>query len=194
LLVSEPLAAPHLLHAEVANILRRAELHGDISADTASLAHGDLLDLRVELYPYGPLAERVLAIRKEVLGDEHPEMPGHDPRGRFEENVGFWGSKAVAHPETGEILVFNSAYADNADKVDLDKIVIVRGRVDHKEAGETKLVAQEVTPFEPTEEELLAAAEQAVVEAVVRRLTLEVSPGVPAAFLEELKRRELPPR
>jgi DNA-directed DNA polymerase III PolC len=86
-----------------------------------------------------------------------------------------------------ELLVFNSAYAANADKVDLDKIVIVRGRVDHKEAGETKLVAQEVTPFEPSEEEVLRAAEEAMVEAVVRRLTLEVSPGVPAGFLEDLK-------
>jgi DNA polymerase III subunit alpha len=86
-----------------------------------------------------------------------------------------------------ELLVFNSAYAANADKVDLDKIVIVRGRVDHKEAGETKLVAQEVTPFEPTEEEILQAAEQAVVEEVVRRLTLEVAGGVPAGFLEDLK-------
>jgi DNA polymerase III subunit alpha len=86
-----------------------------------------------------------------------------------------------------ELLVFNSAYAANADKVDLDKIVIVRGRVDHKEAGETKLVAQEVTAFEPTEDEIREAAEQAVVEAVVQRLTLEVSGGVPAGFLEDLK-------
>jgi DNA polymerase-3 subunit alpha len=86
-----------------------------------------------------------------------------------------------------ELLVFNSAYAANADKVDLDKIVIVRGRVDHKEEGETKLVAQEVTPFEPSEEEVLRAAEEAVIEAVVRRLTLHVSPGVPEGFLEELK-------
>jgi DNA polymerase-3 subunit alpha len=86
-----------------------------------------------------------------------------------------------------ELLVFNSAYAANADKVDVDKIVIVRGRVDHKEAGETKLVAQEVEAFEPTEEEVLRAAEEAVVEAVVRRLTLHVSPGVPAGFLEDLK-------
>src|SRR5207247_7451251 len=45
-----------------------------------------------------------------------------------------------------EMLVFNSAYAQNADKVDTDRLVIVRGRVDHKEAGETKLVAQEVQP------------------------------------------------
>ena len=53
-----------------------------------------------------------------------------------------------------EILVFNSAYASNADKIDIDKVVIVRGRVDHKERGETKLVVQEVEPFEPTEEEV----------------------------------------
>ena len=58
-----------------------------------------------------------------------------------------------------ELLVFNSAYAANADKVDLDKIVIVRGRVDHKEEGETKLVAQEVEAFEPSAEEVLEAAE-----------------------------------
>ena len=86
-----------------------------------------------------------------------------------------------------ELLVFNSAYAANADKVALDKIVIVRGRVDHKEAGETKLVAQEVTVFEPSAEELLQAAEQAASAAVLRRLTLQVSPGVPDSFLEDLK-------
>jgi len=86
-----------------------------------------------------------------------------------------------------ELLVFNSAYAANADKVDLDKIVIVRGRVDHKEAGETKLVAQDVEPFEPSEAEVLRAAEEAVTEAVARQLTLHVSPGVPDTFLEELK-------
>jgi DNA polymerase III subunit alpha len=86
-----------------------------------------------------------------------------------------------------ELLVFNSAYAANADKVDVDRIVIVRGRVDHKEAGETKLVAHEVEPFEPTREEVLRAAEEATVEPVVRRLTLHVSPGVPDSFLGELK-------
>jgi DNA polymerase-3 subunit alpha len=86
-----------------------------------------------------------------------------------------------------ELLVFNSAYAANADKVDVDRIVIVRGRVDHKEAGETKLVAHEVEPFEPTREEVLRAAEEAAIEPVVRRLTLHVSPEVPDSFLQELK-------
>jgi DNA polymerase-3 subunit alpha len=86
-----------------------------------------------------------------------------------------------------ELLVFNSAFEANADKVDVDKLVIVRGRVDHKEAGETKLVAQEVEPFDPSEEEVLRAAEEAVTEAIVRRVCLHVSPGVPDSFLEELK-------
>jgi DNA polymerase-3 subunit alpha len=86
-----------------------------------------------------------------------------------------------------EMLVFNSAYAANADKVDVDRIVLVRGRVDHKEAGETKLIAQEVELFEPSPEEVLRAAEEAATEPVVQRLTLHVSPGVPDTFLEELK-------
>ena len=86
-----------------------------------------------------------------------------------------------------EMLVFNSAYAANADKVDVDRIVLVRGRVDHKEAGEIKLIAQDVELFEPTEDEVLRASEQAAAAPAVRRLTLHVSPAVPDSFLEELK-------
>ena len=86
-----------------------------------------------------------------------------------------------------ELLVFNSAYAANADKVDVDKIVIVRGRVDHKEEGETKLVAQEVEAFEPSAEEVLQAAEAVPQEPVVQRLTIHVSAGVSEGFLEDLK-------
>jgi DNA polymerase-3 subunit alpha len=58
-----------------------------------------------------------------------------------------------------EMLIFNSAYASNESKVGVDKRVIVRGRVDHKERGETKLVVQEIEPFEPTPEEIEAAGE-----------------------------------
>ena len=92
-----------------------------------------------------------------------------------------------------ELLVFNSAYAANADKVDVDKLVIVRGRVDHKEAGETKLVAQEVEPFDPSEEEVLRATEEAVTEAIVRRVCLHVSPGVPDTFLGGAQGGRRPP-
>jgi predicted nucleic acid-binding protein len=39
---------------------------GEISADTASLAHADLLGLRVELFPYAPFAARIWELRENV--------------------------------------------------------------------------------------------------------------------------------
>jgi predicted nucleic acid-binding protein len=63
MLGSGDLAAPHLMPVEVANILRRAALAREISVDVASLAHRDLLGLRVELFPYEPFALRVWELR-----------------------------------------------------------------------------------------------------------------------------------
>jgi predicted nucleic acid-binding protein len=63
LLAREPLSAPHLMPVEVADILRRAAAAGEISADVAAMAHTDLLDMRVELFPYGPFAPRVWELR-----------------------------------------------------------------------------------------------------------------------------------
>ena len=65
-LADQELVAPHLMPIEVANILRRATLAGDITQDVASLAHADLLDLRVELWPYALLAERCWELRDNV--------------------------------------------------------------------------------------------------------------------------------
>ena len=66
LLAGNDLAAPHLMPLEAANILRRAALAGEISQDVAALAHADLLDLRVSLFPYPPFAERVWELRGNV--------------------------------------------------------------------------------------------------------------------------------
>jgi predicted nucleic acid-binding protein len=66
LLVTDDLAAPHLLPAEVANVLRRSAKAGQISADTAALAHSDLLSLSVGLYSYEPFAARVWQLREYV--------------------------------------------------------------------------------------------------------------------------------
>jgi predicted nucleic acid-binding protein len=63
LLADEPLSAPHLMPVEAANILRRAAAAGEISADVAALAHTDLLDLRVEFFPYRPFAPRIWELR-----------------------------------------------------------------------------------------------------------------------------------
>lgn len=65
-LSSAPLAAPHLMPVEVANILRRAALAGDLSPDAATLAHADLLELRATLFPYEPVGARAWALRDTV--------------------------------------------------------------------------------------------------------------------------------
>ena len=65
-LTGDDLAAPHLMPVEVANVLRRAVLAGDLTPDVGSLAHGDLLALPVALFAYQPLAERVWELRSSV--------------------------------------------------------------------------------------------------------------------------------
>lgn len=66
MLAAGPLAAPHLMPVEAANILRRACRAGTLSADSAQLAHADLLRLRVVLFSYEPVAERVWDLRHAV--------------------------------------------------------------------------------------------------------------------------------
>jgi DNA polymerase-3 subunit alpha len=51
-----------------------------------------------------------------------------------------------------EVVVFNSVYAEARHLCEVDTIVVVKGRVDHKQEGETKLLAMEVTAFEATPE------------------------------------------
>ncbi|NDL55661.1 PIN domain-containing protein [Phytoactinopolyspora mesophila] len=63
---SEDLAAPHLMSVEAANILRRASQSGEISVDTASLAHADLLALSVVYFSYEPFGARVWELRDNV--------------------------------------------------------------------------------------------------------------------------------
>jgi DNA polymerase III subunit alpha len=46
-----------------------------------------------------------------------------------------------------ETIVFNSVYGASRDLLEADRILVVKGRIDHKE-GETKLIAMEIAPFE----------------------------------------------
>jgi DNA polymerase-3 subunit alpha len=52
---------------------------------------------------------------------------------------------------TVEAIVFNSAYAAARELLEADRVLLVKGRVDHKD-GETKLVALEVAAFEAVPE------------------------------------------
>jgi DNA polymerase-3 subunit alpha len=51
-----------------------------------------------------------------------------------------------------EVVVFNSVYAASRELLETDRILIVKGRVDHKQAGESKIIAIEVTAFEAAPE------------------------------------------
>lgn len=61
-----PLAAPHHMPVEVANVLRRTALQGEVPGSVAALALQDLLDLRFELFPFAPFARRAWALRDNV--------------------------------------------------------------------------------------------------------------------------------
>jgi DNA polymerase III subunit alpha len=56
-----------------------------------------------------------------------------------------------------EMLVFKADEAESARTIVPDAIVLVRGRLDHKERGETKLVVQEAERFEPDAAEIANA-------------------------------------
>jgi len=53
---------------------------------------------------------------------------------------------------SAEVVVFNSVYTAARDLVEMDRVLVVKGRVDHKQEGETKVIALEVAPFEETPE------------------------------------------
>ena len=53
---------------------------------------------------------------------------------------------------SAEAVVFNSTYANARELCVTDRILVVKGRVDHKQQGETKLIAMEVTAFEAVRE------------------------------------------
>jgi DNA polymerase-3 subunit alpha len=60
-----------------------------------------------------------------------------------------------------EVLLFGKALAEHEAALAVDTVVLVRGRVDHKEAGKTCLIAQSVEAFAPSEEEIKEASAQA---------------------------------
>lgn len=65
LLGSAP-AATALLPFEVANVLRRHERAGKLSADQAVQAHHDLGELPIQLWPYESVASRVWELRENL--------------------------------------------------------------------------------------------------------------------------------
>ena len=67
-----------------------------------------------------------------------------------------------------EILVFGKALEAYGGELGVDQVVLVRGRVDHKDANKVCIVVQDVTRFDPSEAEIekakAAMAERAALE------------------------------
>jgi DNA polymerase-3 subunit alpha len=88
-----------------------------------------------------------------------------------------------------EILVFGKALAAYEDALALDSVVLIRGRVDHKDASKTCLVVQEAERFAPSEAEVEAArvkAREIVVGPPPVRLRLDAT-ALPKSVIDDLK-------
>jgi DNA polymerase-3 subunit alpha len=88
-----------------------------------------------------------------------------------------------------EVIVFGKALGVHDEALAPDAIVIVRGRVDHKDREKTCLIAQQVDRFEPTAEEVQQAEQEAakvVVAPSALRLRLDAT-VLRASILGELK-------
>jgi DNA polymerase III subunit alpha len=88
-----------------------------------------------------------------------------------------------------EMLVFGKALAEHEAVLAVDQVVLVRGRVDHKEAGKTCLVVQSAETFAPSEQEVAdarAASTRAAKPA--RPVCLRIDAAkLPASAIDELK-------
>src|SRR5581483_3599627 len=83
-----------------------------------------------------------------------------------------------------EMLILGQVYAEKGEEVAVDSVLVVRGRLDHKERGDSKLLVQEVEVFQPSEDEVAkarAARDQGPV------LIKVAASQFGAALIEELK-------
>jgi DNA polymerase III subunit alpha len=89
--------------------------------------------------------------------------------------------------------VFGKALAEYEALLAVDEVVLVKGRVDHKEAGSTCLVVQTVEAFSPSQEEIDRA--RAAADAAARTATTIAQPvhlrvsieSLSSATIDELK-------
>ncbi|HSS03680.1 MAG TPA: DNA polymerase III subunit alpha [Solirubrobacterales bacterium] len=86
-----------------------------------------------------------------------------------------------------EMLVFKADQAESANAIAPDAVVLVRGRIDHKDRGETKLVVQEAERFEPDSEEMARASAAAAAPTEPLRLTIDAASLRRPGMFDQLK-------
>ena len=88
-----------------------------------------------------------------------------------------------------ELLVFGNALSAAGEALVADSIVLVRGRVDHKDRDKTCIVVQQIEPFRPSPEEVNEAREREARQPATPtalRLRLDAT-ALAASVLPELK-------
>ncbi|MBA2261135.1 MAG: DNA polymerase III subunit alpha, partial [Solirubrobacterales bacterium] len=89
-----------------------------------------------------------------------------------------------------EILAFEKVLGEYEAELALDQVVVVRGRVDHKDKDKTCVVLQTVDRFEPSEEEIAKAREAARTARAAEPVTLPLrldAAALPATVIDDLK-------
>jgi DNA polymerase-3 subunit alpha len=87
---------------------------------------------------------------------------------------------------TVELLAFNQVLETCGEILQPDRVVVVKGRLDHREGGRTSFVVQEAEAFEPDGATVAAARSRA--NAPAQPFTLSLSPAdFEATLIEELK-------
>ena len=88
-----------------------------------------------------------------------------------------------------EVMLFEKTLLAMEGAMALDEIVIVRGRVDHKEGGKVTVVVQDVERFDPSDAEIERARAHAVKAAEPPRpLRLPIGAEQAAGIIDDLKR------
>jgi DNA polymerase-3 subunit alpha len=87
-----------------------------------------------------------------------------------------------------ELVIFADTLDESAGAVEQDAVVLVKGKVDHKDASRSCVVASSVERFEPSDEELARAEQEAAKVVVPEVLQLRLDGGaVQPDLFEDLK-------
>ena len=90
-----------------------------------------------------------------------------------------------------ELVIFEKVLTENEATLAVDEVVVIRGRVDHKEPGKTAVIVQAVTAFKPTAEEVergkVEAAARAIAAAPVPLRVSADAAQLPSSVIDDLK-------
>ena len=134
-----------------------------------------------KLTMYAGLAALAIAVPAAQANDDHPNQGKKGDPMMFATLDDLEGQV--------ELLVFGNVLSTAEEALAADRIVVVRGRVDHKD-GATCLIVQEAEEFQATPEELAAAENQVAKRAADRERVLRVrvdAARLPATVVDDLK-------